>query len=67
MLEDLQKIIKKSRRQLQEVRFNEQFSTLQKKEKELFYNSLRLLNDFEDTIIINYILPYAKKGTKKRS
>jgi hypothetical protein len=52
----LQNKIKRLRAGLQELRGDLFLQSLPKKEKEMFYNSLKLLGEFEDIIIIKYIL-----------
>jgi hypothetical protein len=52
----LQNNIKRLRAGLQELRGDLFLQSLPKKEKEMFYNSLKLLGEFEDIIIIKYIL-----------
>lgn len=55
-MKKLQNKIKALRIKLQELRHDLFFQSLPKKEKEKFYTSLKLLNEFEDFIIINHII-----------
>lgn len=52
-MQKLQSKIKKLRAELQELRF--EMKDIPKEEKEIFYNSLKLLSEFEDILIIKYI------------
>lgn len=59
-MKKLQNKIKTLRLKLQELRTDLFFQSLSKKEKEIFYNSLKLLNEFEDSLIINHIVKKEK-------
>ena len=52
----LQNKIKALRAKIKDLREDLFFQSLPKEEKELFYNSLRQLNDFEYCLIINHIV-----------
>jgi len=51
----LQNKIKALRIKLGEIRSDLFFQSLSKEEKTVFYNSLKLLNEFEDNLIINHL------------
>lgn len=55
-MKKLQNKIKALRVKLQELRNDLFFQSLSKEEKEVFYNSLKLLSEFEDMLIINHII-----------
>lgn len=52
----LQRKIKILRAKLKEIRTDLFFQSLTKEEKIMFFNSLKLLSEFEDILIIKYIL-----------
>lgn len=52
----LQNKIKVLRLKLNELRSDLFFQSMKLNEKKLFYASLKNLNDFEDILIINYIM-----------
>jgi len=56
----LQNKIKKLRAGLQKLRGYLFLQSLPKKEREKFYNALKELGEFEDLLIIKYILPKQK-------
>ena len=56
IMEKLQNKIKTLREKLQELRVDSSFQKLSQKDKKVFYDSLKKLNDFEDTLIIKYLI-----------
>lgn len=52
----LQAKIRTLRAKLQELRMDLFFQSLPEKERKIFYDALRKLNDFEDVLIINHIM-----------